>query len=249
MSELVRYRLEGPVATITMDDGKVNALSPTMLGAVDAALDRAEKDAAIVLLTGREGVFSAGFDLRVLRSGKLAAIGMVRSGFELAARVLAHPRPVVMACNGHAMAMGGFLLLAGDYRIGVSGPFKLVVNEVAIGLTMPRAGVEICRQRLAPAHFHRAVLLSEVYGPEESIEAGFLDRVVAAEDLVRVAHEHATSLAKLDLAAHAATKIRARKASIDTIRASIIADTAELFATGVKQMALAKLRPGNRSEA
>ena len=111
---LVSYRLEAGVAIVTMDDGKVNALSPAMLRELNAALDRAAEDRAVVLLTGRPGVFSAGFDLNVLRGGGPDAAEMVRAGFETAYRVLSFPLPVVMACTGHAVAMGLFLLESGD---------------------------------------------------------------------------------------------------------------------------------------
>ena len=121
MTELVSYQLQDSVAVVTLDDGKVNALSRQMLTDIDGALDRAVADGAIVVLTGRPGVFSAGFDLRVLRAGGEEALAMVRAGFELAARVLSFPRPVVIACNGHAIAMGAFLLLSGDYRVGAAG--------------------------------------------------------------------------------------------------------------------------------
>src|SRR5262245_31356964 len=103
-----------------MDDGKVNALSPPMLGELAGALDRAAADRAAVLLTGREAVFSAGFDLPTLRVGGAESVAMVRAGFELAARLLAFPTPVTIACTGHAVAMGALLLLSGDYRVGAA---------------------------------------------------------------------------------------------------------------------------------
>src|SRR5260370_24473285 len=136
---MISYRLDDTIATITIDDGKVNALSLTVLTDLNAALDRAEQDQAVVVLAGREGVFSAGFDLPVLRGGGPDALAMLRAGFETAARLLAFPRPVVIACTGHAVAMGVFLLLCGDYRVGATGPYQISANEVAIGLTMPRA--------------------------------------------------------------------------------------------------------------
>src|SRR3954468_10810787 len=108
---LVTDRIEDAIATITMDDGKRNALSPAMLAELNAALDRAEAARALVVLTGRDGVFSAGFDLRVLGNAGADAAGMVRTGFELAARLLAFPTPTVVACTGHAIAMGAFLVL------------------------------------------------------------------------------------------------------------------------------------------
>jgi enoyl-CoA hydratase len=197
-----------------------------MLTDIDGALDRAVADGAIVVLTGRPGVFSAGFDLRVLRAGGEEALAMVRAGFELAARVLSFPRPVVIACNGHAIAMGAFLLLSGDYRVGAAGPGKITANEVAIGLTMPRPAVEICRQRLAPAHFNRAVVNAEVYAPDAAVDAGFLDRVVDKAQLAEAARDAARQLRALDVAAHAATKLRARDKTLAAVRAAIDLDYA-----------------------
>ena len=120
--------------------------------------------------------------------------------------------------------MGVFLLLSGDYRIGAAGPFKITANEVAIGLEMPQAAVEICRQRLAPAHFNRAVILAEAFSPEDAVAAGFLDRVVQASKLHDAAIATAAQLAKLDMSAHAATKMRARGQTLKAIRAAIEAD-------------------------
>jgi enoyl-CoA hydratase len=230
MGTLVSYRLEDSVATITMDDGKANALSPEMLAELNAALDQAAADRAVVMLTGRPGLFSAGFDLAVLRAGGPAAPAMVRAGFELAARLLSFPAPVLIACTGHAVAMGSFLLMSGDYRIGAAGPYKLIVNEVAIGLTVPRAAIEICRQRLTPAGLVRAVILAEVFGPDDAATAGFLDRVVPEADLPGVAGSIAAGLAALDRAAHVTTKLRARDHALTAIRAAIEADDAALRA-------------------
>jgi enoyl-CoA hydratase len=224
---LVRYRLDDPVATITMDDGKVNVLSPAMLAELGAALDRATADRAVVVLTGRAGVFSAGFDLAVLRAGGAASADLLRAGFDLAARLLAFPTPVLVSCPGHAVAMGVFLVLSGDYRIGARGPYKLTANEVAIGMTMPRAAVEICRQRLTPACFSRAICLAEVFSPDDAVPAGFLDRVVPAAELAEAAAAAAAGLASLDLDAHAATKLRARQLTLTALREAIDTDDAE----------------------
>lgn len=230
MGSVVTYQLKDSIATITMDDGKVNVLSLQMLSEINSALDQAVADEAVVVLTGREGVFSAGFDLAVLNAGGSEAMAMLRGGFELAERVLSFPTPVVMACTGHAVAMGVFLLLSGDYRVGAAGPHKITANEVAIGLTMPRAAVEICRQRLTPAHFNRAVIIAEVYSPDDAVGAGFLDRVVQASELQDVAQSTAAQLAKLDMAAHAASKLRARDQALKAIRVAIEADNAAFLA-------------------
>ena len=226
MSPLVTYEAHDSIATITMDDGKMNVLSRDMFGRLNAAFDRAAEDRCVVVLTGREGVFSAGFDLRTLTAGGADAHAMVRMGFELAERILSFPAPVVVACSGHALAMGVFLVLAGDYRIGALGPYRIGANEVAIGITMPFFGVEICRQRLSPAHFHRAVINAEIYRPEDAVAAGFLDRAVPAAELADAAHHVAAGLGKLDAGVHAASKLRARRHALDAVRGAIEADDA-----------------------
>ena len=227
MSDVVTYQVNDSIATITMDDGKVNALSLQMFAELNAAFDRAKADGATVVFTGREGKFSAGFDLGELGAGGPDAAALLRFGFELAERILSFATPVVIACNGHAIAMGVFLLLSGDYRIGVDGPYKINANEVAIGMTMPRTAVEICRQRLAPAHFNRTVILAEPYSPVDAVDAGFLDRVVEASELQDVARSTAALLAKLNMDAHTATKLRARDSTLKAIRTAIEADDAD----------------------
>jgi enoyl-CoA hydratase len=229
-TQLVTYDLTDGIATITMDDGKRNALSPAMFAAVDAAFARAREDRAVVVLAGRDGVFSAGFDLGVLVAGGPNASGMIRTGFELAERLLGFPAPIVVACTGHAIAMGVFLVLSGDYRVGALGDYKIGAIEVALGLTMPHFALEICRQRLAPTHLHRATVLSEMYRPEDAVAAGYLDRAVPAPEVRDEARRIALQLRKLDADTHAATKLRARGPTLQAIRAAIDADAAWLDA-------------------
>lgn len=225
---LVHYEVRDAFAMVTMDDGKANVMSLQMQAELHAALNRAAVERPVVVLTGRPGMFSAGFDLQVLRSGGPAATDMVVGGFELARRLLAFPTPVVVAATGHAVAMGLFLLLSGDYRIGAAGPFKLTPNEVAIGLPMPYAATEILRQRLTPAAFNRAVTIAEVFSPDNAVCAGILDEVVGADRLTAAIEGAATRMAALDLKAHAVSKLRARAHALDAIRRGIELDLAQL---------------------
>jgi enoyl-CoA hydratase/carnithine racemase len=212
------------VATIRMDDGKVNVLSLAMQSELLAALDKAEAAEAAVLLTGREGVFSAGFDLPVLMAGDEQSAAMTRGGFELAYRLLSYPAPVVIACSGHAIAMGLFLLFSGDYRIGAAGPYKLTANEVTFGVSVPTTAIEILRQRLAPANVLRAAALAEVFSPANGVETGFLDRVVEPDELMATATSVASALAALHRPSHTQTKQRVRAAMLATIRRSMVTD-------------------------
>jgi enoyl-CoA hydratase len=221
MAESTSYELDGRIATITMDDGKVNVLSIQMLQALHAAFDRAEEDNAVVVLTGREGYFSAGFDLKVFTEQPERIVEMLTLGATLAERVLAFPTPVITSCSGHAIAAGAFLQLPADLRIGADGPFQLGLNEVKIGLTLPLFVIELARQRLDPVHFNQAVVSATMYGPQEAATAGFLDRVVPANELRAASLEAANVLAELDPAAHTATKLRARGEAIKAVRSAI----------------------------
>lgn len=226
MSGLVTCDISGNVATIRLDDGKANALSLEMQAAINSALDQAEAANAAAVIVGREGRFSGGFDLRVLGSGDAAAgMEMLRGGFLLAERLLSFPTPVVIGCTGHAIAMGAFLLLSADYRIGAAGQFKIQANETAIGMTLPSAAVEITRHRLAPAHFQRALILAERYAPDEiAIEAGWLDGVAPAANVVAVAQAKGAELAGLNLATMKANKLRVRDPLLKALRAAIEAE-------------------------
>jgi enoyl-CoA hydratase len=221
MTELATYELDGRIATIAMDDGKVNALSIAMLRRLHESLDQAERDRAVVILTGRAGYLSAGFDLKVFAAGGDAVPEMLRLGATLTERLLAFPTPVVVACSGHAVAAGSFLLLAADLRVAANGPFQVGLNEVRIGLTVPWFVIELARQRLHPAYFDRTVVSATMYSPAEAVTAGFLDRIVASGELMNVALEGANELAALDPAAHAATKLRARGPTLTAMRAAI----------------------------
>lgn len=236
MSAIVKQQIEHNIAWIMMDDGDKNVISPTMIDQLNAALDQAEKAGAVVVLTGRQEVFSAGFDLQVFKSKNPKLImRMLMGGFKLSKRLLSFPTPVIIACNGHAIAMGAFLLLSGDHRIGVDGEFKVVANEVQIGLTMPYSAIEICRQRLNRSHCERAMNLSALYNPETAIEAGFLDQVVAPKDLNATAQMWAKHFNGLDLAAHTASKKRNRKALIKALGWAIHKDRLDFLWQGLKQ--------------
>ncbi len=228
MSELVSYALADGVATIAMDDGKANVFSPEMLDELHGALDRAESDGAVVVLTGRARILSAGFDLATLTAGGQRAVDMVHRGFLTAERLLSFPAPVVIACPGHAVAMGVFLLLSADHRVGADGAFRYQANEVAIGLTMPRAAIAICRQRLIPSDLDRAVLLSASYTPVEGLRAGFVDQLVPADDVLGVAQQAAQSFTTLNRNAHTTSKRRLRALLLAELREAIEADHAEL---------------------
>lgn len=222
---LASFEIIDGVAVIKIDDGKANALSLPMQQAVNSALDQAQQAKLPVVITGRSGILSAGFDLKTLAIGGQPAVDMLSGGIEIALRLLSFEAPVVIACSGHAIAMGVFLLQCGDFRIGLSGNFRYSANEVAIGMTMPWSTIEILRQRLTPAALSRAVLLAENFTPSNGVENGLIDRVVATEvELMPAALEFAKSTLALNAAAHAASKQRLRGEVVAAIRSGLAKD-------------------------
>nr|WP_122589184.1 crotonase/enoyl-CoA hydratase family protein [Pseudomonas viridiflava] len=224
MSDLVSYQLDDGIATLTLNNGKVNAISPDVIAAFNAALDQSEKDRAVVIVTGQPGILSGGYDLKVMTSSPEAASSLVTQGSTLARRMLSHPFPIIVACPGHAIAKGAFLLLSADYRIGVEGPFNIGLNEVQIGMTMHHAGNELARDRLRKSAFNRSVINAEIFNPEGAMQAGFLDQVVSVEALSETARTVATQLKKINMNAHGKTKLKSRKAFLDTLDAAIELD-------------------------
>jgi enoyl-CoA hydratase len=225
MTNFASYSRSGSVSTIVMDDGKANVMSLGMLNSLHAAFDQAERNKTVVILKARGKHFSGGFDLNVFTHGNAEdQYSMVKAGAELALRILSFPTPVVAACHGNAFPMGAFLIMSCDHRIAAEGSYRIGMNEVAIGLTVPRFAIEIARQRLTPAYFSRVVMTAEMLAPLEAVTAGFFDRVVPASELEHAAGETARALSTLNMAAHAATKMRARGAVIKMVRAMIDED-------------------------
>jgi enoyl-CoA hydratase len=208
------------VAWITMDDGKVNALSFEMLTEIADRLDEARSCGCPVVIQGRPGIFSAGFDLKTFGRGRDPSIAMVRAGAELLRRILAHPRPVVTVCAGHAYPMGAFLMLAADVRFCLAGPWKIGMNEVAIALTVPHFALAIARHRLTPPGLAR-VSTAAMFDPETARQHGYLDYVCGSDELRPALAAELQRLKTLDWKSYEATKARLNTRTSDEIAAAI----------------------------
>ncbi len=230
----VHYQQQDGIAVITLDDGKRNALPPDVLKGIYGALRQAEQDKATVILTGREGVFSAGYDLKVMKRGGVDTLRMLRAGYSLTARIMEYPYPVISACNGHVFAMGVFMMLSTDYIIGSEGDFQIAANEVALGLTMPRVACTVMQQRLTPAAYQRTVVLSEHFNPVSAMAAGFFDELVAPDQLMPRARALAEQFGTLDMRAHADTKRRIRAGQISSIRRQVALDLVDAVKLGLR---------------
>ncbi|GAA5316220.1 MAG: crotonase/enoyl-CoA hydratase family protein [Candidatus Pelagadaptatus aseana] len=225
MSELLTYTLKGNVAEIELHNGKVNAFSPDFIEAIQGAMDQAEKDEAAVLFIGKPGIFSAGYDLNVMRSGDVNAVAdMIKAGSELCARLLAFPRPVVAAVTGHCMAQGVMHILACDYVVGTEGEFTLGLNETQIGMIMPWYGIELAKGRFAQDVINRAVVHAELFDPQGAVDIGLLDKIASPESVLEVARAETQRLAELDKVAFKGSKLRMRAGMIERMQDAKIQD-------------------------
>lgn len=227
--DIVSYSESAGIATVTMDDGKANALSTAMIDALSAAFDRAQAEAKVVVLAGREGKFCAGFDLKQMMAGPDAAASLVQYGGQLLLRLYELPMPMVVACTGHALAGGALLAATGDTRIGTLGAYKIGLNEVQNGMPVPILAHEFARDRLLPAELFASVVQAKIYDPESAVRAGWLDRAVAPENVAEDAQAEAQRLAKLSKTAYVASKRSLRRQTIEHIRATLESNIAELL--------------------
>lgn len=223
-TNLVNYKAENNYCIITLNNGKANAISHEVIDQLNTALDQALTEKKIVILTGSEGMFSGGYDLKVMTQGVDAAKELVTRGSQLTYKMLSFPLPIIIACSGHAIAKGAFLLLASDYRLGVEGNFKIGLNEVIIGMTMHQAGIELAKARLAPVFFERSVNNAEIYNPQDAVTAGFLDKLVPQEHLLSTAIKIAEMFTQLNLKAHEQTKLKVRAPYLTALKNAIEKD-------------------------
>jgi enoyl-CoA hydratase len=214
--------IQNDIALIRMDDGKANAINFDMVAALNAALDKAEAEAKAIVLAGRDGRFSGGFDLNAFASlGADGVYKLLDAGAELLLRLYGGPLPVVAACTGHAIAMGVFILNACDTRVGAAGEYKIGANEAITGMNLPIFAMELARDRLSPRHLTRAMVQGFIYDPQGAVEAGYLDMLAEADKVEAKALAVAGQLAQLPGKAYAWNKNALRTATLDRIRASI----------------------------
>jgi len=219
MSDTLTVEQRGLVRIVTMDDGKANAFSLEVINDLRGLLREAEADdeTRSLVIAGREGRFSGGFDLSAMRAGDVdAVVELVAAGGALVADLYASPLTVVAAATGHAVAAGALVLLGCDHRVGVDGPVKIGLNEVAIGMVLPPWALIIARDRLSKRYFHSSTTNARLFEGRTAVDAGFLDEVVAAESVVERAIEKATELSTLVPAAYART--------VEVVRGPVIAE-------------------------
>ena len=206
-AKLATLTNEDDISIITLDDEKANVFSPQMIQDVNECLDKVPTESGALIITGRDGMFSAGFDLKIISAGDMqATMDMSLSGFKLLSRLFSFPRPILAACSGHGIALGTFLLCCCDYRIGVKGDFMIGANEMRTNMVIPIPILELISHRVSASHKYRAILGAEMYSIENGIGAGLIDEVVDPENLMETAMLKAKDLATLGHPSYTLTK-------------------------------------------
>ena len=236
MTDDVRYELRDRIARVTIDHGKANTLSTAVVAALDAALTRAEQagpdEVGAMLITGKPGFLSGGFELDEMRSSAEAAARLTTKGGALFTRIFGSEVPVVVACSGHAIAAGALLLMSADERIGARGAFRIGLIETQIGMVVPRWATELSEERLSRRHYQLATIGARIYDPDGARDAGFLDEVVEPDALEARALEAAQYWAGLPRAAYVGQLKRHRADRLRRLDEAVVADRGAIYALG-----------------
>lgn len=227
--EFVKSEMRNKTCVLRIDHGKPNSISTAVAEELIDGLASAEESADAVVILGRAGMFSGGFDLPTMGKGPAAVREMLTAGAKLLMAIYNHPKPIVIGCAGHAIAMGAFITMAGDRRIGAAGAFKIGMNETAIGMTLPTFGLELARARLSKRHFDRAIVQSTIYDPQGAVDAGILDEIVSPDQLESVCFEAADQLAQLKQPAFQNNKRLAHGETVELILSTLEKNLDELM--------------------
>lgn len=217
----MKYELQdNGVVKISLDNGKVNAITKDLAEELMSALKRAENEAKAVVICGNPGMFCAGYDLKVLAQGMEVASSMLAQGLLFLEQLYCHPQPVVIACEGHAVGMGLFMLLAADYRFGAKGEFAFRLPEKSISMPFTPILKVIAKAHIDARHHTRAILQSQPYNPEQAISIGILDEAVEPENVIELALKKAEELSQLP-----AKQYKINKLDLRADELKIIAET------------------------
>jgi len=224
---------ENDISIIKLDDGKANAFSYEMLSQVNELLAKVPRDSGALVITGRENLFSGGFDLKTLATGDTEKITkMVQLGYRLLLELYSFDRPIIAAVSGHSIALGLFVTCSADYRIAVDGQYVCQANEVRNNMDIPTQIMEILKARVNKNYFYSAVFHADAYSVQDSIAVGYIDEVVSKNKFMDRVMEKAKELATLPHPFYANTK----KSAQDEVRQKI-SDAIDKYEkiTGLKQ--------------
>ncbi|MBW3620679.1 MAG: enoyl-CoA hydratase/isomerase family protein [Actinobacteria bacterium] len=229
--EITRSTSEDGVLTLTMDDGKKNALDTDAFAAITEAFDAAG-DARAIVLAGREDIFSAGLNVKYMATAGRDGVADLLVAFgRTLMRVWLEPRPTVAACTGHALAAGTMFAMACDHAVAAAGPHWWGLTETRINFEMPHFGIELARHNVRADRLEDLLLPGAQIPAEEAVEVGYADELVALDQVLPRAQAKAAELAALPPAAYAGTKRRLRGMSAEAVLTGLQDDISALLAS------------------
>jgi enoyl-CoA hydratase len=219
---MIEMKLADGIAVVTLEHGKVNALDLEFCEAIAARFSAlAHSNANAVVVTGQGKAFSAGVDLkRVSEGGSDYIRKFLPALHKLYNAVFFHPRPVVAAVNGHAIAGGAVLACCADRRIMARGSGRIGVTELLVGVPFPALAFEIVRFAVPPRYLPEFTLSGATYDTDAALQRGWIDEVAEPSELIADAVAVARELAQLSPAAFAQTKMQLRQAVNERLTAS-----------------------------
>jgi enoyl-CoA hydratase/carnithine racemase len=217
---MINRMIHGEVHELRLNRPPVNALSPDLLTFLADEVHRSsEQGARAVVLSGREGMFSAGLDVPLLvELGEKELIRALEAFFNAIEALVASPVPVAAAITGHSPAGGAVLALCCDRRVMAEGDFTIGLNEVRIGIPVPRVVADLAIHAVGSRVAEELCVSGRLMNPHEALEVGFVDEVVPANDVVMAARRWCEALIEAPAEALAGTRSAMRHDLVETVR-------------------------------
>lgn len=223
--------LSDGILTVTMDDGAKNAFDPDAFDALLEVFDGAGEDVRAFVITGRQGVLTAGLDVKFMaRAGRDGVADLLVRFGRTWMRIWTEPRPTVLAATGHCLAAGTMLAMACDHAVAAEGEYAWGLTETQIDFELPEFGLALARANVRADRFEDLLLPGRRVGPQDAVECGYADELAPEDEVLARAQAVAQDLASLPARAYAGTKRRLRQAAADRVLADLDADIEALTA-------------------
>ena len=202
------------IVVLTLDHPRANAFDPELVTGLFRAV-RAASEAPALVLASSQKLFSAGWDLTVVRALRREQMAEFVGGFcGLVRELFTFPAPVVAALPGHAIAGGLIIAATADERIAAEGKGELGLSEVALGVPIPRACYEVFRHVLGDRGAERLAAAGDNVSVARAYEIGLVDSIVPADDVRTAAIARGRQLAGRSRTAYAEIKRVAREDAV-----------------------------------
>ncbi len=188
----IKVTIKDRVAIISLDKGRSNAINTTMVDELQKMILNIEKDENIggIILTGKEGFFTAGLDLIELYDYDKEQIKTFWIKFlDLIKTLTLFKKPIIAAISGHSPAGGCIFAICCDYRVMAEGKYIIGLNEVPVGIIVPESIFELYAFWIGKAKAYQNLLEGKLMGTEEALSIGLIDATAPIESLMTAAEK------------------------------------------------------------